>query len=229
MNPTLKKILLNSPMFVTRGLLEYWDFVQGADPQVLYGAYGLNGQLGSTAEADENDPAWLSRGCRFITEDYITLPDTALVSGNNDLTIIVVAKTDVAETRGLFSYGLETGGTTPVMAQYSTDSFLFSNWTVDIYVPFIPGSAPFMATYRYTASLNLLEGFINGTSVRGANIAPSNFVASNGKIGYVKYSNYWKGDIYATAIYNASLTDSEVNKLYKYFKSSLIKNGVILL
>ena len=77
--------LHNHGCVLGQGLVAFYDFVPGADPQVLYdrSGNGYHGQLGSTTGADTNDPAWLSpRGLQFGGHDYVTLP-SSLPSMNN--------------------------------------------------------------------------------------------------------------------------------------------------
>jgi hypothetical protein len=59
-------------LIVARGLVAWYDFLQGSNAQVLYdrSGNGYHGQLGSTSGADVNDPSWTAQGQSFGADDY---------------------------------------------------------------------------------------------------------------------------------------------------------------
>jgi hypothetical protein len=70
---------VNTPAIVAAGLIAEWRFDDGAG-QVLtdYSGNGRHGQLGTTAGADVNDPAWTAQGLSFDgVNDQVVVSDFA--------------------------------------------------------------------------------------------------------------------------------------------------------
>ncbi len=88
------------------GLVASYDFVQGADSQVLYdkSGNGNNGRLGATTGVDETDPAWVATGLSFSGAQYVEIPDSDSLSLTGDLTIEIVSyEPDYSATHVLVS------------------------------------------------------------------------------------------------------------------------------
>jgi hypothetical protein len=88
----------NAAIATTDGLLAEYDFVPGADAQVLYdvSGQGRNGQLGRSTGADGSDPAWTDEGLSFDgTDDVVTLGDVFDVTASQDQTVLVMVAPDV--------------------------------------------------------------------------------------------------------------------------------------
>ena len=81
---------------VTRGLVACYDFLQGADAQVLYdrGPYGYNGQLGSTSGSDVNDPVWSGIGLTYGADDFVKIPAAANINDLAQITIMSALRLD---------------------------------------------------------------------------------------------------------------------------------------
>jgi len=143
------------------------------------------------------------------SNSYLLIPDVALVAGNNDLTMGVVANvTDNSVIRTLMSHG--------VMNTYNA-GIVLNNPVSNSF------SNSFMATFRYTASNLSLEAVINNDFAnKGTKIyaSPQNFTPSNGAIGVRKVDNVYKhmGYIYGAFIFNRVLLDIEIEKVYEVLR-----------
>ena len=160
------------------------------------------------------------------SNSYLLIPDVALVAGNNDLTMGVVANvTDNSVIRTLMSHGVKTDGSLPYIA-YQTNATIMNTYNAGIVLnnPVSNSfSNSFMATFRYTASNLSLEAVINNDFAnKGTKIyaSPQNFTPSNGAIGVRKVDNVYKhmGYIYGAFIFNRVLLDIEIEKVYEVLR-----------
>jgi hypothetical protein len=71
-----------APFIIPDGLIAEWRFDSGAGQTLVdRSGNGHHGQLGSTAGADVNDPAWTAQGLSFDgVNDYVLVPDFAAPS-----------------------------------------------------------------------------------------------------------------------------------------------------
>ena len=219
----------------TLGIMAKYKFNNGSG-QILtdYSGNNNNAQLGSSSSSDTNDPTWDSQGLVFGGDDYALIPNTALVSGNNDLTMIVAAKvTDISVQRCLMSYGTKVSGSLPYIAQSNANTVILNTYNAAVSINYTPGENPYMVTFRYTASNLTLDGIINNDIVNKVSYvysAPLNFVASNGAFGVRKVDGVYHhaGNIFYGLIYNRALSDAEIVRVYKNIKSDLATRGVLL-
>src|ERR1700754_4060612 len=64
-------------------LVGWWPMNEGSGQVVRdWSGHGNNGQLGSTAGADDNDPSWIpgvwsGSALRFAGNDFVSIPDSA--------------------------------------------------------------------------------------------------------------------------------------------------------
>jgi len=100
-----------TPLLVQDGLVAEWDFVQGADPQVLLdrSGNGHHGQLGSTGG---DGPTWTAEGLSFDGDDFVEHDDVG-ISGGAPRTVLAVIRTGA-------EFGVEWLG----------DGSLFTRWTL---------------------------------------------------------------------------------------------------
>jgi hypothetical protein len=233
-------------LLVTRGLVACYDFLQGSNPQILYdrGPYGLNGQLGSTAGADVNDPTWVPPGLSFGGDDYVSLPKNVALHPTTGLTVMAVAsKTSwavVPEEQRIVSC-TQIGG-------WALGTKLDAvNRIVNIYAN---------GAYRgptYDASglsdgAHVIAGMFDGRYVKtyadkvqagstldlGATY-PITYSVNNGALIGVEpdaagapVAYYWNGSIDYLLIYGVALTDAEYMRNYHYLRSELARRGVTL-
>jgi len=151
------------------------------------------------------------------TNSYLLIPDAALVSGNNNLTMGVVANvTDNSVIRTLMAYGVKIDGDLPYISQ-QTNNLVLNTYNAGIVMSNPIGNS-FLATFRYTASNRTLEGIINSDFVNKGIKVYTN--PTNGAIGIRKVDNVYKhmGDIYGALIFNRALADAEIEKIYSVIR-----------
>jgi hypothetical protein len=211
----------------SQGLLAAYDFVQGADPQVLYdiSGNGLHGQLGATAGADNTDPAWVAGGgLDFDGGDYVKLPQTdALDFADRPFSAVVRFTADTLGgallSRGGNSYG---GGWALFVPSISTcilgkqasglNSFL---------VPCaVTPAAGIINTFGYslqysTSTAAITAGvYTGGSDNKGTPAITSTTGTSSGTTPYIgvrssPLASFYDGRIYFVAIYERILTGTE--------------------
>jgi hypothetical protein len=224
------------PHFVTRGLVALYDFVQGADSQVLYDTSGNSndGQLGSTTGVDTNDPTWTSEGLSFDGVD--DLADTGVFPGAGAWTLIHVGipRTDYTVDDGRRLVGnnssipatsmMYLGPAGGVMAvktglwRTATGTAAFG--TIDLSAPLGQG---FFAAVAVTATG--FAGVYDGPTKRadmdaGEAVTPPQLAWSNGTKSHA--------DACLTAYYNVRLTDAEIAQNYRAAQHLMSLRGITI-
>jgi hypothetical protein len=97
-----------APASAAPTLVGYWPLVEGSG-QVAHDLSGNrnNGQLGSTAGVDANDPAWIRGGLRFSGNQWVSIPSSAALQPS---TITVGALVRADHSPGQWGYIFSMGG-----------------------------------------------------------------------------------------------------------------------
>jgi len=211
----------------------FYDFKQGANATVLYdkSINARNGTLGTAAAK----PEWLKRGLSFFQEGntLVSVPQSALVSGNNPLTIMVMGK----RNQGGLAYGLLFSYNAGGLA-YQEPAIYFN--TAAIATPQLRrgggGNLTMTKTvdierhgiwYEYNPTGTLLTGQVDNdlASIQSLNIGAN--LAANAtnpaRIGY-----QMTGSAYALAIWNKLLTADEKAIAYNYVKDFGKDNNLVV-
>lgn len=204
--------------------------------QSLYNQYGSigNGALGSTTEADTNDPVFTGQSLLFATDDYVRLPYS--IDANGDFTVFVVVKRDgnPAAEEGFWSLG-NSAADTPAIAvsmhvtraigvfvrndagDSALDSLAFA------------GTGYFCICFKKQGASFTLKLLPANTTltVNGS----GNFTINRCGLGAllrVAVANYLNGEIAACLEYNRALSDEEDTRVYKYLKAILADRGITI-
>jgi concanavalin A-like lectin/glucanase superfamily protein len=116
---------LATPAVASAGIADsvrgWWPMWEGAGQTVYdWSGHGNHGQLGSTAGADVNDPAWvrtwLGSYLRFGGDDFVRIRDTADLEPQN---VTVSAWVRASQSPGTFRYIVGKGGGGCYTASYA--------------------------------------------------------------------------------------------------------------
>jgi hypothetical protein len=219
------------PHFVTRGLVALYDFVQGANSQVLYdiSGNGNDGQLGSTTGVDTNDPTWTSEGLSFdAVDDRVDAPYAAF-NFQGDATGMVAFKPKTLKHQmpifrhnpsGATNYNLETLNTGALRFEWHDGAF--QNVISDVVLT--AGTAADVSFRRKGTTLD----FFHGTDSAGSRIVTAPTASANNfGIGW-KTSNFNDIDVYLLAVYNVALTDTEMAQNHRAAQHLMSLRGITI-
>ena len=233
MRPIIKQLLLLNPFGIVRnGLVAEYRFNEGAG-QVLYDyKNNNNGQLGSAAGADTNDPTWTALGLTYATDDYCDMPVPFNVNG--DWTIYVVAKRDGIPAGAEAVWGV-SNNTTDIPWIFIYKTTINSNFVVAI-----RNDAATLVTQSVVAT--------NGFKLLALKHRGNNFILKNitdgvsavlGQSGVWTINkcalgaqlrtttvNYLNGETAYYLPYNRATSDAEDTQNYRALKTILAGRGV---
>lgn len=232
MLPVMRQILLSGGL-VKRGLLAHYNFIQGADTQVLYdkSGNGYHGQIGSTTGADANDPTWTGTGLSFDGGDSVNCGSIPEIAITGKITVCAVFKID--------SSGLGT-----IASKFSTNvEYLLQISSEDI-IQFYVGAGSSgnsartptaVSVAKWYMATGLHDGinthlYINDIKV-GTAEAPVSPVADVSPLMLGKrYSdtNYLIGGLGCFSFYKIALTDREIKQNYRYLKKLMAQRGIAI-
>jgi len=229
---------------VRDGLVAEYRFDEGRG-QVLcdYSGNGNHGQLGSTREADTNDPLWTPQGLQFDgVDDYVSLGTRVALPGTSGLTVhaVVCSNQDVMYSGVIAQdYIAEPYRTWSVYYNYEKEFRLtISASDADsqlcrIGVPIAEEGVYTEAAFTFEGGVRLVayrKGLEVNSISEGVPLAVNNPVAQNIKPHFIgKYSSYhFNGVISYIVIYNRALSPEEVQQNYQYLKTVLAERGVNL-
>lgn len=215
---------------VLTNLVAWYKFDEGS-AQVLtdYSGNGNHGQLGSTADVDTNDPAWVTspdNGLDFVTDDKVVLP-SRVFTGAFTVQILFVA--DDNTTRALLGKAAATNRDTIAFNATAFYSIRVGN-TGDVDVTIAgpaQGTAQVVTLRRNSANkVDLFQD--NGNANRifaDAAIAGTTTYDQLGVLGAA--TNFFDGRMFAALFYSGELTDAEIqSQNYAYLKA--LKPGLTL-
>jgi hypothetical protein len=226
------------------GLVAEYLFDEGRG-QVLcdYSGNGNHGQLGSTPQADTNDPLWTPQGLEFDgVDDYVSLGTRVALPGTSGLTVhaVVCSNQDVSFSGVIAQdYTAEPYRTWSVYYNYNGEFRLVVSAS-DVAPQFCRIGVPIAEEGVYTEAAFTFEGGVRLVAYRkglevnsiseGVPLAVDNPAAQNIRPHFIgKYSMYhFNGVISYIAIYNRALSPEEVQQNYQHLKTILAKRGVNL-
>jgi hypothetical protein len=229
---------------VRDGLVAEYRFDEGRG-QVLcdYSGNGNHGTLGSTRDADTNDPLWTPQGLRFDgVDDYVSLGTRVALPGTSGLTVhaVVCSNQDVMFSGVIAQkYMVEPYRTWSVYYNYDKN-FQLTVVASDVVFQLCSIGVPVAEEGVYNEAAFTFEGGVRLVAYRkglevnsisgGVPLAIDNPVAQNIMPHFIgKYSsNFFNGVISYIAIYNRALSPEEVQQNYQYLKTILAERGVIL-
>jgi hypothetical protein len=226
------------------GLVAEYRFDEGRG-QVLcdYSGNGNHGQLGSTREADTNDPLWTPQGLEFDgVDDYVSLGTRVALPGSSGLTVhaVVCSNQDVMYSGVIAQdYMAEPRRTWSVYYNYAEEVRLIipisdiNPQLRSIGVPIAEEGVYNEATFTFEGGVRLVaykKGLEVNSISEGVPLAIDNPVAQNIMPHFIgKYSSiFFNGVISYIAIYNRALSPEEVQQNYQHLKTILAERGVIL-
>ena len=213
---------------MTRGLVGYWEFDEGTG-QTAYDASDSSndGQLGSTASSDDNDPSWTGDGkngggMEFDgVDDYVDCGSGSSLDNLSNVTIEawVYGKSDTNYERfydkddGIVVYLLLNK--LVVMAEYTTTNLERSTYEFDL-----NKWQHVVVTWNGSSTASSLKIYINGTEVSsydtsGNGVGDKKDDSANNLYISGRGANYnWNGSIDSVRIYNRALSADEVRYHY---------------
>ncbi len=226
---------------VRTGLVAWYDFLQGADAQVLYDKWvnGYNGQLGSTSGVDANDPTWVAQGLSFVTNDYVQVTRPPALTAPSELTVTVVSLSNAVVNRAPYATCFISGykGWRFTQAAVPSNSMALgiardSNGQyseVASSANALQVAAWQCLTVRKSAAA--VDFFVNLTAAGSGTLAEAAIKAATNplRIGYEETNvAYLSAMIAYELLYSRALTDAEVARNYAYLRSALAPRGVTL-
>ena len=229
------------------GLVAEYLFNEGRG-QVLcdYSGNGNHGQLGSTREADTNDPLWTPQGLEFDgVDDFVTTYPHACNLDSHEATCEIIVcpysfrQSSITEflrhqhldSNNKGGYYIEYRGDmgTIVNVAFTLEDGQQQITTFDISLIPLNVYTHILATYDD----NYIKIYINSVLVKSAAVYnPDNLKIANGRnllIGSYDYgTRAFNGIIPMVRIYNRALSPEEVLQNYEWSKVELAKRGVIL-
>lgn len=224
-------LLMQNNGLPKNGLVAMYDpgkqVALGAQGQSLidFSGKGNNAQLGSTAGADTNDPAWSGNGLVFGADDYCitSLPITTAA------TIIAVCKSAVVPS-----------GTQVVLGQTGNDGWFGVNATQVLQSQRYGGAGSTTYGVNITPNAYNCFGTMVGTNLRNIFVGGSkNIDASVSSAGIIKPITFdrlcalggsfiYNGTIAFFALYNRVLSDAEYLRAYNLIKRLMATRGITL-
>lgn len=218
------------------GLVALYDFVQGADPQVLYdrSGNGKHATLGSTAAADANDPQWGAQGLVYDgVDDRVLGPVLPEVSASGLTYLVVINSTRASIPQSILDNKFSGTNNMGMSLETTSDGqalMRVANGTVQFQITgrrVVDGTPRLLvgvADRARSAAQLYLGAELQGqyplnpawdfTSLRPL------YLGSYGAGGYLL------GTIYYAAIYTRALTDAEIARAYRSIRRTLQQRGV---
>jgi hypothetical protein len=208
-----------------------------------YSGNGNHGQLGSTREADTNDPLWTPQGLEFDgVDDYVSLGTRVALPGTSGLTVhaVVCSNQDVMFSGVIAQDYLDEPYRTWSMYYNYEKDFRLAISASDVAPQLRRIGVPIAEEGVYTEAAFTFEGGVKLAAYRkglevnsiseGVPLAADNPAAQNIRPHSIgKYTNYFfNGVISYIAIYNRALSPEEVQQNYQHLKTILAERGVIL-
>jgi hypothetical protein len=222
------------PHFVTRGLVALYDFVQGADSQVLYdiSGNGNDGQLGSTTGVDTNDPIWTSEGLSFDgVDDYIGTP-IGFNSSGVQFSVLAAVEWPAASTVTRRISGNSSGTNGWAFGMNDTEAQRFTTLGVkDFDDPTVLTSGN-----KYFVGVTYDDSTFEAVLYRGASVVTTSSAASgmtsstnNLRIGdRGAGTERWNAPVYLECLYDVILTPAEVAQNYRAAQHLLSLRGITI-
>ena len=232
---------------VRDGLVAEYRFDEGRG-QVLcdYSGNGNHGTLGSTRDADTNDPLWTPQGLQFDgVDDYVSLGTRVALPGTSGLTVhAVVCSNKNVMYSGVIAqdYIFQPYRTWSVYYNYGAyeKDFRLIVHASDTKLQYSSIGVPIAEEGVYNEAAFTFEGGVKLVAYRkglevnsiseGVPLAADNPIAQEVWPHFIgKYASYpFNGVISYIAIYNRALSPEEVQQNYQYLKTVLAERGVIL-
>lgn len=211
---------------VKNGLVAEYRFDEGSGQVLTDYRGGYNGQLGSTAGSDTNDPTWGTEGLTFATDDYVTCgnPSAFNFAANSQITLITVAKTTAVGAQSLllkgrdaiaFNYNMSLSGT----------SLRAGNTLNDVNIGTVQAN-----TFQFLASVwdgTNVTGWVNKT--KGSPVAMATAAPDIGPLNIGgPAQGYLNGAMAYALLYNRQLSDGEMTQNYNALKAKVVARGIVL-
>lgn len=225
---------------VRLGLVGEYRFTEGAG-QVLtdYSTGGHNGQLGSAAGVDANDPTWSAEGATFTTDDYITLGNVDFTSVDHSqlsvfavvapsaiaINLVIISKYTASNTNRSWNLAADAATASKFLVWVSSDGLAAQKSYTSPAGILVNGTYVQVGFTFNAGTLRLYSGGLEVTPTKSVdNACPTiSQPAIPVLIGQRQSSQYWEGTISYVVIYNRELSPSEVYQNYVYMKSKLAK------
>ena len=200
---------------------------------VDFSGRGNNAQLGSTAGADTNDPAYSGQGLVFGTDDYCKSSSPVFDDMSAFTVIAVIDTTNGTDERHFWdkqiTIGINSIDNRLYIYSQCTSSFFMSKGTTAANVGKHIVSVGFKSKsdflgFGWVDSIKQTFSIIAGTPT-GQKVSD---VANDLIIGNAPALNNQIGNIYIYAVYNRALTDAEYMQAYSYLKRLMQSRGITI-
>jgi hypothetical protein len=220
------------------GLVAEYRFDEGRG-QVLcdYSGNGNHGTLGSTRDADTNDPLWTPQGLQFDgVDDYVCLGNKESIAniGVDGLTVTVVFAVSDIEQQSIVCRANPRGQDWQYQIRKERSLIEFRVW---VWIDGLQGLSFPIVTYK--PGVMSVAVTYDGINVKlyadGALVLTREYLSGivTGQPTYIgRYwdddTRYLDGEIYLAHFYNRALSPEEVLQNYEWSKTELAKRGVNL-
>ena len=193
--------------------------------------------LGSSTAAEADDPIWAQHKLVFDGDDVAQRSVTSkLPSGNNSLTMMVVAKMNaLTAEHALLSYGDGLNGSTPAIRLNSSDhlvaGFSGPGWFAETTSPAGSQSNFHAGTLRYNATNGTVEAILNDFADFKAISVPAGPAATNEQLAIGSTfggSDPSSAEIAQALVYDRWLSNEEVRRVYRTARQLLSSRGINL-
>jgi prepilin-type N-terminal cleavage/methylation domain-containing protein len=201
---------------VANGLVGWWNFNGNSNDSSGKGFNGTNYSVTATiGQNGQANSAYSFNG----SSSYITLPNTAAITGNNPYTLSAwIQLNDLTTHHGILGWG--SWGTSNTVTAFRTQN---ESGIIGLRVYWwgndLAGSAPFIADGNWHLALTEYDGstrkiFVDGVMVSSDNTSNNNAIANDVAIGRTDGVEYFAGSIDDVRIYNRALSNAEIQSLY---------------
>lgn len=218
-------------------------YVPTTDKQTLtdYSGNANHGTLGSAAGVDTNDPTWTGEGALSITDDYIKVPPSIIVTGTTLCSYECVVYRPVGDSgnSGILKQTVDYNHDN-IFIYFSDGCFMWSADNGDLFCVYTDSGALALGSWHHLVISRTKNGagdtdcctcYIDGSLV---DLTVDKEIG-NGSIPSYTQSPFivdscgGKISVAALNVYSRALTVAEITKNYAYLKSYLKKNRGISL
>jgi concanavalin A-like lectin/glucanase superfamily protein len=213
---------------VQDGLIAEWRLDDGAGQSLTdYSGNDHHGQLGSTAGADVNDPAWQSYGLSFDGDDSVALPG-GLVAGNHAISWFAVVTAHTASGFQIIALGGDPGTGTSYDLAFQ-DANIFAGIYGGTIASVTPPALPYSVAGVYEPAGPSTTLYLNGAFNRADAPGPTPNIGGAFMLGAQAGGGLpLQGGLAFVALHDIPLSAGQAAQMHTYAKALLAGRGVTL-